>query len=150
MKHSLVWLLLGIVLVAVGGSVTWRFLSSDVPSHFDPKSVRIEIMNGCRVDRLARSVADELKLRGFDVYDVGDADGYHKRTVVVDLRDPTGGNARKIAAALTVQPRFWFVPRGDKLIPEVTVQLDSSRYLEAGIVLGEDYFRFFPGIVILR
>ncbi len=150
MKRFLVWFLLGAVLIAVGGSVTGRFLCRNGSVEFDIESVRIEVINGCGAVRLARSVADDLQLRGFDVYDVGNAEQLYERTVVVDLRDPAGENARKIAAALAVQPRFWFVPIGDKLMPEVVVQLDSSRYLEVGVVLGEDYRFFFPEVVVLR
>ncbi len=140
-------ILVALVLV-VGGSVTWRFLpEADTESHVE--SLRMEVVNGSGLSRVGRAVADELQMRGFDVYAVRADPQHSARTTVVDLRDPTGGNAQAVARALSVQRRWRRLPLGPRAVPETRVALDSARYLEVRLVVGEDYRRFFAHVVPL-
>jgi hypothetical protein len=94
-------------------------------------------------------VADELQMRGYDIYAVRDHREHLSKTTVVDLRDPTGANAELMARALSVQRRWRKLPLGPKAVPEIRVELDSSRYLEVRLVVGADYRRFFADVVPL-
>ena len=67
----------------------------------------------------------------------------------MDLRDPAGENAQKVARALSVQPHWRKLPLGPRVTPETRVELDSSRYLELRLVVGADYRRFFADVVPL-
>jgi hypothetical protein len=132
----------------VGASITWRFLPEEEVES-GAKSLRMEVVNGCGTPRVGRAVADELQMRGFDVYSVR-ADPQHSvRTTIVDLRDPAGGNAQAMARALSVQRRWRRLPLGPRAVPETRVEIDSARYLEVRLVVGDDYRRFFAHAVPL-
>jgi hypothetical protein len=137
-----------VVALAVGASIAWRLLPEE-ESESDAKLLRMEVVNGCGAPRVGRAVADELQMRGFDVYAVRDDREHSSRTTVVDLRERTGRNARTMARALSVQRHWRKLPLGPKAVPETRVQLDSARYLEVRLVIGDDYRRFFANVVPL-
>lgn len=149
--RAVAWVLLVLVLLAVGVSVAWRLLASqEEPLEIEPGAIRLVVVNGCALPRLARAIADELEARGFAVYGTGNSPEVYEHTTVVDLLDPEGGCAAKVARALSVRPRKWFLPVGRKVMPAVTVELDSARLLEVLVVVGGDHKRFFPDVVVLR
>jgi hypothetical protein len=148
LRHVLPWLVLVVVALAVGASIAWRLLPEE-ESESDAKLLRMEVVNGCGAPRVGRAVADELQMRGFDVYAVRDDREHSSRTTVVDLRERTGRNARTMARALSVQRHWRKLPLGPKAVPETRVQLDSARYLEVRLVIGDDYRRFFANVVPL-
>jgi hypothetical protein len=148
LRNVLPWLVLGVVALAVGASIAWRLLPEE-KSKSDAKLLRMEVVNGCGAPRVGRAVADELQMRGYDVYTVRDGREHFVRTTVVDLRDPAGRNAETMAHALSVQRHWRKLPLGPKAVPETRVQLDSGRYLEVRLVIGDDYRRFFADVVPL-
>jgi len=149
MKRMLPWILLLVVLAAVGASVAVRFLMVE-EKPVDPRGLSVEVLNGCRVPRLGRAVADELQLRKFDVRMVGNVDSVYNETTLVERVDPAGSHARRIAEYLGVQRRLLGLPFGDKQHPLITVELDSSRYVDVSIVVGSDYEVFLPDAVPLH
>jgi hypothetical protein len=148
LRHTFPWFLLAAVVLATGASIAWRLLPEE-ESGTGAKSLRMEIVNGCGTPRVGRAVADELQMRGFDVYAVRADRERSALTTVVDLRDPAGGNAQAMARALSVQRRWRKLPLGPRSVPETRVDLDSARYLEVRLVVGEDYRRFFANVVPL-
>jgi hypothetical protein len=148
LRSVLAWLLLVVLALAAGASIAWRLLPEEetIP---DAKSLRMEVVNGCGTPRVGRAVADELQMRGFDVYAVKADRERSPLTAVVDLRDPTGRNAQTMARALSVQRHWRKLPLGPRAVPETRVELDSSRYLEVRLVVGADYRRFFADVVPL-
>lgn len=148
MRHALTWLLPVVLALAAGASIAWRLLPEEetIP---EAKSLRMEVVNGCGTPRVGRAVADELQMRGFDVYAVKADRELSLQTTVVDLRDPTGRNAERMARALSVQRHWRKLPLGPRAVPETRIELDSSRYLEVRLVVGADYRRFFADVVPL-
>jgi hypothetical protein len=144
------WLSVVALLIAIGASMAWRFLPEDRPISQDVKSIRMEVSNGCGIPKAGRAIADELQLRGFDVYSVTGQDSVFAATTVVDLRDPGRANALRLADALGFQPKWWRIPLGSRVVPATSAGLDSSRYLEARLVVGKDFRRFFPKVAVLR
>ena len=148
MRRALPWFVLVAVTLAAGASIAWRLLPEE-ETEPGAKLLRMEVVNGCGTPRVGRAVADELQMRGFDVYAVRADRKPTALTTVVDLRDPAGGNAQTMARALSVQRRWRKLPLGPKAVPETRVELDSARYLEVRLVVGEDYHRFFAHVVPL-
>ncbi|MGQ9707592.1 MAG: LytR C-terminal domain-containing protein [bacterium] len=107
------------------------------------------MVNGTGIHRLARAVEQHLLNRGFNVYGTDDYPIHCQQTTVVDLRDPAGKNARALALVLAVRKRFLFFRLPSRVMPVVEVRLDSSRFVDAEIILGADYKQFFPGVVPL-
>jgi hypothetical protein len=149
-KRALPWLLAVLLLLAAVGSILWRILTAEHPYQFDRKSVRMEVCNCSGVARAGRAVADELQLRGYDVYNVLGGSEPQRRTTVLDLRDRSGHRAAEVAKSLRVRRHFWRFHYGDWLVPAHEVALDSSRYLEIRLVVGSDYRQFFPTVIPLR
>ncbi|MBM3322226.1 LytR family transcriptional regulator [candidate division WOR-3 bacterium] len=148
MKVLLVLLIVMLAVAAV--SVAVRFFWTNNECRFDRKSVRLEVINGCGLPRVGRAVADELLNRGYNVYSVGNCIEHYARTRVVDLRDPKGSHAGKIARSLAVRKRWWRIPLRGWLMPDTAVALDSLRFLEARLVVGDDFPRYFAGAVPLH
>jgi hypothetical protein len=151
LRQAFTWLLPVVLVLAVGASITWRLLPEEEtrPDAKSLDSLRMEVVNGSGTPRVGRAVADELQMRGFNVYTVRADREPSARTTVVDLRDSTGRNAEKMARALSVQRHWRKLPLGPRAVPETRVELDSSRYLEVRLVVGSDYRRFFADVVPL-
>ncbi|MEO0080264.1 MAG: LytR C-terminal domain-containing protein [candidate division WOR-3 bacterium] len=133
-----------LVLVAVTGSILVRLLRwYEMPSSI-PRHLKLEVTNGCGQPRAGDAVMKDLQRRGFNVFRTKNSAHHYTRTTVVDLCDPTGANAHAVAQALGVRPKVIGIPAGKLLTPAVTVQLDSSLYLDVRVVIGEDFKRFFP------
>ncbi len=88
------------------------------------KNVRVQVLNGCGVRGAGREVAYELRLKGYDVADVGNARTFDfPESIVIDRKG--GGRAREIARALGVE--------------NVIIQrIEGSQY-EATMIVGKDF-----------
>ena len=87
--------------------------------------VRVEVLNGSGQAGLARSATDALRSQGFDVVFYGNAGAFGRDTSVVLDRVGQLDMARSVADALG--------------IPRVLSEPDSNLYLDATVVLGEDW-----------
>lgn len=137
-RERLQTLLLVLVLLAAGallGSfwLEWRRAPSPAGgTSSDPAGAgplegrpRVEVLNGAGDRGVARRGAEVLRDRGFDVVYFGNADAFgHRATRVLD-RSGRGESARSVARALGL----------DSAITD----LDSTLYLDATVILGEDW-----------
>lgn len=112
-------------------------------------AAEVEVVNGTGIHRLARAVERELLNRKFNVYGAADAGRHYQRTVVVDLRHSDGKMASEVARALAIRKKFLFFHWGKPVAPLVEVRVDSSRFVDVEIIIGDDYQRFFPQVIPL-
>jgi len=132
-----------VVAVALVGILAWAFFSRVSTERPDPRRldgedvrasdiIQIEVLNGCGVEGIARSVRDYYVELGFDVVAV---DNYSRmdveNTFVID-RSGNNDTARQVALALGV--------------PDSTIVVDikPEYYLDAVVVLGRDYADLSP------
>jgi hypothetical protein len=87
--------------------------------------VRVEVRNGSGRSGLAKSATDVLRSQGFDVVFYGNAAAFDRDSSVVLDRVGRVEMARSVADALG--------------IPRVLSEPDSNLYLDATVVLGEDW-----------
>jgi hypothetical protein len=87
--------------------------------------VRVEVRNGAGEAGLARAATDVLRDEGFDVVFYGNAESFDRDSSVVLDRVGRLDLARDVADALG--------------IPRVLSEPDSNLYLDATVVLGEDW-----------
>ena len=123
-----------VVLVAVA-SLVWRFVHppvSPLTNEEDPRSViQVEVVNASGRPGAGRKVMEFLRLRGFDVVEIGNDTARPRRSVVIDrVGDRT--SARKVAQSLGI---------ADSLI---TTDLDSMRFLQSSIIIGSDLDNLEP------
>jgi hypothetical protein len=145
-----VMIVLLVLLAGVAASVAVRFLWRSSEVRFDRQAVRMEVINGCGIQRVGRAVADDLLLRGYNVYSVGNCIEHYARTRVVDLRDPRCANAGQVARSLAVRRRWWRIPLWRWFVPDTLAAIDSTRFLEVRLVVGDDYRTYFPAAIPLH
>jgi len=124
-------LLLAIVLVVFLCSTIRRWTQTpEKPLPVERKIVRVEVLNGCGTPGLAKKVTDFLRIKGFDVVNVGNAENFEfPETIVVD-RVGEMSNAWKVARAIGVN--------------NVIQQQDLDLLLDVTLILGEDHDKLEP------
>ena len=88
--------------------------------------IKIEVLNGCGVPKLARQAEDFLRSQGFDVVNTDNADSFDYPETIVIARDTVIIHARKVAEALFVRNN-------------VIQQINRDLLLNVTIILGKDY-----------
>jgi len=124
-------LLLAIILVVFLFSTIRRWTQTpEKPLPMERKIVRVEVLNGCGTPGLAKKVTDFLRIKGFDVVNVGNAENFEfPETIVVD-RVGEMSNAWKVARAIGVN--------------NVIQQQDVDLLLDVTLILGEDHNELEP------
>lgn len=87
---------------------------------------RVEVLNGAGQTGLAKLATQQLRDAGFDVVQFGNAGGIRDTSEVLD-RIGKPAVARSIAEVLGIN--------------KVTTAIDTSRYVEATVILGSDWAR---------
>lgn len=118
---------LGLVLALIIGSVYLRHREAErARLNLKKRQIRVEVLNGTEVERLALKAAEQLRRAGFDVVEVDNAeDRSFEETVVVDRTDNRAANAALVARELNCK----------NIIP----QLEPTLLLEVTVILGKDY-----------
>ena len=132
------WIIAGAFIVSFARGVDWPFRGAADAAPALPQRVaidpgntgagRIEVLNGTERAGLARAVTERLRDAGFDVVNIGNygADPLPDSSVVLDRTgDPT--IARAVADRLGIR--------------YVRTEPDSTRYVDASVILGADWRR---------
>jgi hypothetical protein len=126
------------VVVLLYGLVTRTLVPSPDPQR-SPEStelvgsiIQVEVRNGAGVDRLAAQTMHYLRKRGFDVVDVGNYKSFQQEQSVVIDRVGNPEAAQKVAEALGLP--------ADRVRQEIRRQY----YLDASVIIGEDYKQLRP------
>ncbi len=98
------------------------------------KNIKIEVLNGCGVQNLARITTDYLRSQGFDVINYDNSAEEQIRTAVIDRLAPDKKWAKIVASALEVN-----------LISAV---IDSNLCIHVLVLLGKDYDKVLPKRII--
>jgi len=108
----------------------WLGPGQEQPSLVEQKVIRVEVLNGCGVAGLAGEVTDFLRLKGFDVVNVGNAENFDfPETLVVDR--------------IGDMPGAWQVARAVG-IDNVIQQKDEDLLLDVTLILGRDHEQLLP------
>lgn len=100
------------------------------------REVKIEVLNGCGVNDLAKNTTRYLRGEGFDVTFYGNAKERQTSTVVVDKLSPEKRWAQVVGEALGVD--------------NLETNIDSSRCVNVIVILGMDYDKVLPRTIINR
>ena len=96
----------------------------------DGEVIRVEVLNGCGVRKIAQRVTQILREKGFDVVKVDNAPSHDfPKTIVVDRKTETMRYAKRVARSIRCR--------------QVTSQVDPSLYLEVTVIVGKDYLKLF-------
>lgn len=92
-----------------------------------PKTIRVEVLNGSGVPKMAARCAEYLRSKGFDVVSTGNAPNSNYKNTIVQDRTGTIQNAQQIASVLGVSETGVILQKNPQLLLEVTV------------IVGQDY-----------
>lgn len=126
---------LTVILILSVGVYIFSF-SYKITNPVQYKNIKIEVLNGCGVQDLARVTTDYLRKKGFDVINYANAAEEQKRTVVIDRLSPEKKWAKIVASTLEV-----------KLTSAI---IDSSLCVHVLVLLGKDYDEVMPKRILLE
>lgn len=88
--------------------------------------IQVNVLNGCGETGLAAKVMEFLRLRGFDVVEIGN---YHKKVEKSFVLDRLGDirSARKVAYAIGIPDSM------------VVSSIDSTLFVRSTVVIGKDF-----------
>lgn len=122
--------LLGIFLVSLV-----LMLTKEDPQEIYKKNanMRVQVLNGCGVNRLAIKVTNILRKKGFNVVEVRDAGTQdHEETVVMERSDENMVNANYFAKQIGCQ--------------NIGKDIDPALYIEITLIIGQDYKKIFADV----
>ncbi len=126
-------IILVILIFLFGASVIYMRTREDPEEVFKRNSnLRVEVLNGCGVNRLAIKVSDILREKGFNVVKIGDAEKKFPETVVVERANEDMKNGKYFAKRI-----------GCKNIGK---DVDPALYIDVTVIIGEDYKKLFPDV----
>ena len=114
--------LLAVVLAYLGLQGRWQQPSEPVPPEGPTlQNIRVEVLNGCGTDGIARKVGLHLRSLGFDVLTFENAESYNYPESIVIDRVGQPDDARKVAEALGIPNRIQQIVADPFRIESVTV-----------------------------
>jgi hypothetical protein len=113
----------------------WLNPGSEEPLPVERRVIRIEVLNGCGTAGLAKKATDFLRMKGFDVVDMRNAENFDfPETIVVD-------RIGDMAAA-------WQVARAVG-VDNVIQQKEEDPILDVTLILGRDHAQLEPLMEVL-
>jgi hypothetical protein len=134
MRNWLQAVALAVVFTAVGvfAASLWLEVRRETPAApestpgiMNGRRIRVEVLNGAGVDRMASRATERLRDLGFDVVYYGNADEFDRDTSVAIGRIDSVEPARRVADALGLH--------------RVLRQPDQNLYLDVTVILGSDW-----------
>ena len=122
--------LLGIFLV----SLVLMFTKADPQEIYKKNAnMRVEVLNGCGIDRLAIKVTNILRRKGFNVVQVGNTKNQDFReTVVMERSNENMVNANYFAKQIGCR--------------NIDKDVDPALYIEITLIVGQDYKKIFADV----
>jgi hypothetical protein len=102
-------------------------VNNDETSQIKSQTLRVEVLNGTEIPRLASKAADFLRTKGFDVVQTGNAKHANFRKSIVQDRIGNMPGAVQVARTLGI---------GES---SVLQQKNPQLYLDVTVIIGQDY-----------
>jgi hypothetical protein len=94
--------------------------------------IQIDVLNGCGVAGVATTFTNYLRLRGYDVVEIGNYRTFDVPESIIIDRVGNLENAKKVAYALGIQEN------------NVIQQINPDYFLDATLIIGNDYENLRP------
>ena len=143
------FLLIGLILLISILLILGRFLLPKKKGEKVAKSfseIKVEIINCSGVYEIGKEVMEDLRRRGFNVYDVLFDPDTLAKTVVVERSDEQMTNALILAKSIAKRKKVGILPREEVLFPELRKEIDNNLLIDVSLILGKDFPTFFPNI----
>ncbi len=133
-KGKVGFYILTILLLLFGLSVIYMRTKEDPEEILKRNSnLRVEVLNGCGVNRLAIKVTEILREKGFNVVKIGDIKNeYFEESVVIERADENMENGKYFARRIKCK--------------NIGKDVDPALYLDVTLIIGADYKKLFPDV----
>jgi hypothetical protein len=123
-----------IVLAAFLVSLALMLTREDPEAVYKKNSnIRVEVLNGCGVNRLAVKVTNILRRKGFNVVKIGNTENQtFTETVVIERSDENMDNAEYLAKQIGCK--------------NIGSDIDPALYIEVTVIVGIDYREIFRDV----
>lgn len=123
-----------VLLGAFIGSILYRQFREDPEEIYRKNNnIRVEVLNGCGINRLALKVTNRLRKQGFNVVTIGNArEPDFEETVVIERNDEQMANARYFAKRIGCR--------------NIGKDIDPALYVDVTLIIGKDYGKIFENI----
>jgi hypothetical protein len=108
------------------------FVNPPVDYKSNEKIIQIDVLNGCGTSGIAVKFTEFLRVRGFDVLEMGNYKSFDVQETLVIDRTGDIENAYKVAQALGINKK------------NVIKQISPDSYLDCSVVIGKDYTSLKP------
>lgn len=108
------------------------FINPPVNYKSNDKIIQIDVLNGCGTSGIAVKFTEFLRVRGFDVLEMGNYKSFDVQETLIIDRVGNIENAYKVAQALGVDTK------------NVIQQISLESYLDCSVVIGKDYTSLKP------
>jgi hypothetical protein len=126
-------IILIIILFLFGISMIYMRTKEDPEEVYKRNSnMRVEVLNGCGVNRLAIKVSDILREKGFNVVKIGDTERSYSESVVIERADESMKNVKYFAKRISCK--------------NIGKDIDPSLYIDVTLIVGADYKKLFPDV----
>lgn len=129
MKNKKSFSILTVILIFFVGIYIFSFCYK-IANPVNYKNIKVEVLNGCGVQALARITSDYLRKKGFDVINYANTAEEQKRTAVIDRLSPQKEWAKIVASTLEVEL--------------TSAVIDSNLCIHVLVLLGKDYNEVLP------
>ncbi len=126
-------IILVIILFLFGISLIYMRTREDPQEIYKRNSnLRVEVLNGCGVNRLAIKVSDILRDKGFNIVRIGDTENHYSESVVIERSDEKMENGKYFARRIGCR--------------NIGKDVDPALYIDVTLIIGEDYKKLFPDV----
>lgn len=139
--YTILIIILALLCVFLAGSFIYRmFVAPPVVSSIEQtidnsvvkENIQIEVMNGTDINGLAATLTSYIRLRDFDVLDIGNWKSNDVETSFIYDRLGNRKASLNVAYALGISDSLVFT------------EIDSSYFLNCTVVIGKDYRKLKP------
>ncbi|MEO0241285.1 MAG: LytR C-terminal domain-containing protein [candidate division WOR-3 bacterium] len=130
--NFLIFLLIGFVFIFTYSFVESFILKKENKERIEKKKIRVEVLNGTKVPKLAQKVTARIRELGFDVIYYGSYDSEINQTCIFDRKYPDLFAGKMLAKEIR-NPKVYF-------------EADPDNLVDITVVIGKDYKKYFPEI----
>jgi hypothetical protein len=126
-------ILLCVMVIYLSYSFVMRnFVNPPVQTKSNERVIQIDVLNGCGIPGVAIKFTDFLRVRGFDVLEMGNYKSFDVQETLVIDRTGKKDNAHKVAYALGIDEK------------NIIQQVSPDSYLDCTVVIGKDFNNLKP------
>ncbi|MEO0100976.1 MAG: LytR C-terminal domain-containing protein [candidate division WOR-3 bacterium] len=108
--------------------------------------IKVEIINCSGRYEIGKEILEDLRQRGFNVYDVVFDQDTLSESWVVERSDEQGENALILAKEIAGRKKVGIFRKEILIMPKIKKEINRNLFIDVSLILGKDYKIFFPKV----